>query len=130
MPVFEWNENSLQWVKNADQQSRHLIELLDRAYEETARGDTVENWAGLIDELIEYATARFLFEEYIMSIRSHTMDVMEQQSFISRIAELKEAFHSGSERIPLKELTFLINWLTHHKLNIDPEHEFLSVSDL
>jgi hemerythrin-like metal-binding protein len=129
MPVFEWNEDSLQWVKTADQQSRHLIGLLDGAYEVTARGDTVENWGELIDELIEYATARFLFEEYIMSIRYHAMDVMEHQAFIGRIAELKEAFHSGNERIPLKELTFLINWLTHNKLNIDPDHEFLSVSD-
>ena len=151
MPTFARTDSSLHWIRKADQQSHSLIELLDKAYVEAARGDDIENLGVLIDGLTDYATAHFYLIEHIMST---SMDLMERgvehkafagktistslyimehreeyKAFMAKVAELKNSYYCSEKPVSLKVLLFLTNWLSHYKLRVDPEWQFLSTSE-
>ena len=120
MPSFAWDDRSRQLMDQADQQCQHLVGLLDKAYAETVSGEAIENLGVLIDGLADYATVHFYFVEHMMSISSDLVEHREEHKvFMSGVGELQIAYYCASRSVPLDTLSFLINWLTHHKLRRD-----------
>ena len=120
MPTFESSDRSLILMKKANQHSQHLVQLLDKAYLETARGDAIENLSVLIDGLTDYATAHFYFVEHTMSASLHLVEHRkEHKEFMSRVAELQISYYCARKPVALNVLSFLIDWLTYHQLRQD-----------
>jgi hemerythrin len=138
MPAIEWNETSLNMLQKTNEQSDYLRGLLDKAYQETTKGEAIENFPVLLDALTDYATAHFYFIEHIISkiyLMEHrgeqhedatvsTFNLTEHREqykhFIEMVGELKNHFYC-TNTVPLQVLSPLITWLTQHKLKIDPD---------
>ena len=123
MPTFAWDDSSRILIEKADEQSKYLIELLDKAYIETASGKAIQNLSALIDGLADYATSHFYFVEHMMSISADLAKHREEhKAFMAGVAELQIAYYCASRPVRLDVLSFLINSLAHHKLRRDVYH--------
>jgi len=125
MPIVEWNNTFELGVQLFDEHHYHLVELLNRVYDNFTAGAPAENIGIIFDELIDYATYHFASEELWMKDNSYPKindHCIEHERFTRRVVEMQKDFHAGKLNLSLEVLTFLKNWLTNHILQIDIEY--------
>ena len=103
-------------------QHRHLVELLNIAYDNFVEGAPVENLSSLLEDLIEYSTNHFNAEEQSMKRNSYPKfaeHLNQHERFTTRVTEIYVDFTAGRKHLSLEKLTFVKNWLASHMLFSD-----------
>jgi hemerythrin len=123
MPIIEWNAGFLLGHPEIDQQREHLVELLNRTYDDFRGGINIE--PSVLDELIDYATKNFALEESWLTEISYPElagHKGEHQLFVARVLEFKKSLKpNGNNSVEI--LWFLCNWVTHHLGETDAKLE-------
>lgn len=116
MATFVQNDRSPCHGNDLDLLRQQIIDLLNKAYTETARGDVVANSALLIDSLLNFTTAHFYLIEHTMP-KTHTLKVHRKhrelhKALMDGVVELQIACRIGKP-VPVEVLSLLINWFQH-----------------
>lgn len=107
-----------------DQHHEHLVELLNKAYDNFCDNKPTHTLQAILDELADYATYHFAQEEHLMEMVSYPgkeEQVREHEYFVRRIGEIQRDFVAGTNPISLEIISFLKNWLINHISHKDTE---------
>ena len=131
MPIIEWNMRYLIGIREIDQHHKHLVELLNKAYDEFRKGNNIEQ--SVVDELVDHAGYHFTCEERWMAESSYPKLAEhkdEHELFTSRILEFQSKYRKN-ESVSVEILWFLCNWVTHHILETDAKFgQFIEVQNI
>ncbi|MDD2852308.1 MAG: bacteriohemerythrin [Desulfuromonadaceae bacterium] len=125
MSFFEWNKNFELGIEQFDEHHRHLVDLLNEAYDNFICKADHETLGAIIDKLFDYATYHFTLEEQWMALNGYeglTQHREEHAGFSRRIIEIQNDFCNGRTHVLLEVLTFLKNWLSDHILVTDASY--------
>ena len=125
MPILEWEENFNLGVPQFDAHHQHLIELLNRAYDNFVNDASVAGLAVVLDEFFSYALHHFRAEEQFMEETNYTgyLEHLElHKSFAAQVAVMQRDLKMVWGNLPLEMLSFLRNWLTYEILTADAEY--------
>jgi hemerythrin len=122
MNIFEWENRYAIGVTQIDEHHRHLVDLLNRTYEDFIAYTPSEQLNVLLDELIDYATYHFSAEEQLMQEKGYPgLEVQKKEhgEFTGRVVEMYADYRNGRKVLFLEILTFLRHWLGTHILVSD-----------
>ena len=125
MGFMEWNEKFITGVKEADEQHKKLVGLINQLYDAMREGKGKEVIDAIIDELVRYADYHFKTEETLMSkygypeLESHKR---EHELFVQKVQEFVEKKKKGALTLTMDVMNFLKNWLTNHILGTDKKY--------
>ncbi len=125
MGFMEWNEKFITGVKEADEQHKKLVSLINQLYDAMREGKGKEVIDLIIDELVKYADYHFKTEETLMSkygypeLESHKR---EHELFVQKVQEFVEKEKKGSLTLTMDVMNFLKNWITNHILGSDKKY--------
>jgi hemerythrin len=120
MPVIVWNYRFLLGIQEIDQHHKHLVDLLNKTYNEFTERKAVGYLGCVIDELVDYSHYHFDCEERWMIETSYPdleIHRAEHEIFAKRAAEFKLTHQQNDTYVEI--LSFLSNWVTHHILETD-----------
>ncbi len=123
MPIFTWENRYSIDVEQIDEHHRHLVALLNKAYDNFLQFSPHGELNKLLHELIDYATYHFSAEEQRMQENNYPQAAThkrEHAEFIRRVGEMHADFQSRKVYF-LEILGFLYEWLTSHILQTDAE---------
>ena len=131
MPIIDWNVTLMLGITLIDQQHQHLVQLLNKAYDDFREGVDVP--ASVIAELIDSSNLHFAYEETLMADCSYPKTAEhknEHQLFSGRVLELHKKYQQGAN-VSIELLWFLCNWVTHHIRETDADlARFLDVCNI
>ena len=121
MPIIKWSEYLLLGLPELDQHHKHLVELLNGAYDDFRDGNNL--LSSVIDELLSYSSQHFPYEESLMAEASYpnfAEHKVEHALFTSRVLE---AQNNSCQNIntTIELLWFLCSWVTHHTRETDAD---------
>jgi hemerythrin len=122
MPFVQWGAEFVTGIQQFDEHHQHLVELLNKTYDDFICGAPDENLGVILNELVEYARYHFTAEEAWMQEHSYLKQQEhknEHEKFSRSIVNFQNAFQSGNVNITLEVLTFLKRWLHNHILESD-----------
>jgi hemerythrin len=125
MALLEWNDEYKTGVQEFDEHHRHLIYLLNKAYDDLQNGTLGDTLDTLLNEMIDYAIYHFRAEESWMEEHHfplHEKHRQEHARFMSRVSDLHTDFLCGEKKINLEVLAFMKNWVEQHILISDAEY--------
>ncbi|MBJ6752292.1 bacteriohemerythrin [Geomonas anaerohicana] len=117
MPIVTWDGSLAVGHEMIDQHHEHLVELLNKTYDEFCEKKSKQSLESVLDELIDYATYHFAQEEVLMekvAFPATEEHLAEHAFFIRRIGEIQKEFLAGTNAISLEIITFLKDWLVQH----------------
>lgn len=124
MAIITWEDSLLVGIEEIDQHHRHLVELLNRAFDDFTGKGSVAGTGAILEELYDYATYHFNREEEVMADLAYPKmaeHVAEHRRFSQRVTEMHKDYLEGRGTIALEMLTFLKNWLVNHISQVDAE---------
>lgn len=117
MPLIEWDDSLSLRDATMDEHHRHLVQLLNRTYDDFTNGAPAEMLGEVIHELLNYATYHFSSEERLMTESAYP-DLEEHRDehsrFVLKIARLQKSFQEGDRHLSFETISFLKNWIAHH----------------
>lgn len=125
MAFIEWSEKFLTGVKEADEQHRKLVELINELYKAMKQGKGREVLDKILDELVKYADYHFSTEETLMSkygfpeLAAHKK---EHENFKVKIKEFLEKKAKGEVTLSIEVMNFLKEWLVKHIMGTDKKY--------
>jgi len=125
MPLLEWTDDFNLGVEQFDTHHRHLVELLNDAYDNFVRDSSLEGLAATLDELFDSTIMHFSVEEQYLREASYTGYAEHRelhQNFSTQVAVMRQDLRSGWGNIPFEMLTYLRNWLTYNILFADANY--------
>lgn len=125
MPIVEWNDSFLVGVEPFDDHHKHLVDLLNRSYNELEHDAPPESCGELLDELSDYVSYHFVREELWMmesSYPRYEQHIAEHNSYIQRLQEFQQDYKQGKAETSLEIFTFLRRWLIEHILKSDADY--------
>lgn len=130
MPLIEWDDSLSVHDEMMDEHHRHLVQLLNRTYDDFAGGAPADSLGAVIHELLDYATYHFASEERAMA-KSEYPDLYEHREehtrFVLKVARLQKSFQDGDRHLAFETISFLKNWITNHiRVNDVRAGEFLA----
>jgi len=123
MAFVDWDEKYLLGIEQFDLHHRHLVELLNHAYDMLVAGWSDD--AGIkmvLNSLAEYSAYHFESEENWMGQVEYPekeSHILEHKKFIYRWYELNKQFEDDKSYLTLEIVTFLKGWLLGHILDTD-----------
>jgi hemerythrin len=129
MPIVEWKESFRIGVHEFDLHHQHLLDLLNKTYDEYMSRSAEHDIGVVLDELADYACFHFACEEswmentYYPDIEKHKA---EHHSFTRRVADIQHDFHNYGMNISLEIITFLNDWLINHILKTDAKYSLFT----
>ncbi|QXE90106.1 bacteriohemerythrin [Geomonas subterranea] len=117
MPIVTWDGSLAVGHEMIDQHHEHLVELLNKTYDEFCDRKDQEVLQAVLDELIDYATYHFSQEELLMEktgFPDTPEHLKEHAYFIRRVKEIQKDFVTGASHLSLEIISFLKNWLVNH----------------
>jgi len=124
MPLLEWTDNFNLGVEQFDTHHRHLVDLLNDAYDNFVRDSNVEGLAATLDELFDDTIKHFGVEAQYMEA-NYTVCAEHRElhrNFSAQVAVMQQDLRSGWGDIPIEMLTYLKNWLTYNILIADASY--------
>ena len=121
MPFVVWDDRFAVGVKQFDEDHQVLVGLLNRAYDDFDNGATHESVDSILEELVDYATYHFAAEEQWMQKQLYPrLDEhrAEHDRFSKRVVEMLGSYPHNNKLL-IKVMIFLNNWLINHILNSD-----------
>ena len=125
MPLLEWDEKFNLGVEQFDTHHRHMVILLNHAYDNFIEDSSVEGLAARLDELFDYAIRHFHFEAKFLeetSYAGYAEHLELHRRFSVQVAAMREDLQAGWANLPLEMLNFLKNWLTYNILFADANY--------
>lgn len=125
MPIVEWNDSFLVGVEPFDEHHKHLVDLLNRSYNELEHDAPPESCGELLDELSDYVSYHFVREELWMmesSYPRYEQHIAEHNSYIQRLQGFQQDYKKGKAETSLEIFTFLRRWLIEHILKSDADY--------
>lgn len=125
MAFIEWSEKFLTGVKEADEQHKKLVEVVNELYEAMKQGKGKEVLDKILDELVKYADYHFSTEETLMSkygfpeLAAHKK---EHENFKVKIKEFLEKKAKGEVTLSIEVMNFLKEWLVKHIMGTDKKY--------
>lgn len=122
MPIVAWDDCLLTGLATVDEHHRHLVELLNKTYDNFVEKGSEAGMGNVLEELIDYATYHFAHEEQMMADTAYpdrAVHLLEHERFAGRVREIHRDFVAGSIPISLEVISFLKNWLINHISNTD-----------
>ena len=124
MPILEWQDKFNLGIEQFDVHHRHLVMLLNSAYDDFVGKSSVENLGLILDALIDYAIYHFNAEERWMKDNGYSQFDQHQEAhnyFTKRVVDIQTDFVNGRDTISFDTLTFLSSWLSNHILGSDAD---------
>ncbi|MGB9667589.1 MAG: bacteriohemerythrin [Thermosulfidibacteraceae bacterium] len=125
MGFMEWNEKFITGVREADEQHKRLVDLINELYDAMSQGKGSEVIDKILDELAKYADYHFKTEEGLMSKYGYPeleQHKREHEAFTKKVQEFIESRKGGSLTLTMKVMNFLKEWLTNHILGTDKKY--------
>ncbi len=125
MSFIEWYKTYELGIEELDEHHRHLVDLLNMAYDGLNCGAERDELEAVLDELARYAKYHFAAEEHGMEIYKFpnpSYHLEEHEKFRVRVDGFIKDFHDGKANLTVHVVQFLYNWLMHHILNTDAEY--------
>lgn len=121
--IFPWNRNFETGQEGIDEQHRVLVNILNRLAWHFASSDSDLNGSHLLDELLDYASYHFKYEEGVWEESLGQLDIARNhrdshRMFFTRIQMLRQS--KASQEDVLAELfDYLTRWFAFHILDSD-----------
>ncbi|OGU15508.1 MAG: hypothetical protein A2076_12620 [Geobacteraceae bacterium GWC2_53_11] len=125
MPFVEWDTSFNTGITQFDEHHQHLVDLLNKTYDDYILGAPDDAFGAVLTGLIEYAGYHFDAEASWMREHSYpklTEHLREHDSFVLKATRFQQDFQNGNVSISLDVLTFLKTWLKHHILESDADY--------
>lgn len=125
MAFIDWNDSFAVKIDQFDDHHRHLINLLNKTYENAVRQLEKEKLGLVLVELIDYAKYHFRAEEVWLKEHDYpklTQHCAEHHYFINRVQEMCEDYNKGNTALAQELLSFMKNWLSNHILGTDRDY--------
>ena len=125
MPFIKWYKKYELGIEELDEHHRHLVDLLNMAYDGLTRGAERDELGSILDELVQYSKYHFAAEEHGMEVHKFpdpSHHIQEHQRFSVMIEGFIKDFYDGRADMSVQLVQFLYNWLMHHILSIDAEY--------
>jgi len=125
MPIVEWDARLEIGIEPFDEHHKHLVAMLNKAYDALVCEAPAENVGDILAELFDYASYHFVAEEFWMTEHRYPRlqeHVEEHTRFTQRLVELCQEYRQKETSLSLEVLTFLREWLTHHILGSDADY--------
>lgn len=122
MPIMEWEESFNLGMDPFDAHHRHLVGLLNSAYDTFVSGPACAGMADVLDQLADYATYHFAAEEQWMKENGYPEaeeHEAQHERFNGRVQEIQQDLAAGRKNLSLEILSFLKGWLVQHILVSD-----------
>lgn len=122
MPIVAWDVSLSVGNNVIDEHHRHLMGLLNKAYDEFCDKNSTVAMGPLLEELIDYATYHFAHEEKLMTVSCYperAQHLEEHARFVKRVTEMQKDLVTGDVPFSLEILSFLRNWLVNHISKVD-----------
>ena len=131
MPITKWNMSLLVGIQEIDENHRHIVQLLNEAYDEFIMGINIEEV--FIDDLFNLMAHCFDCEETCMINTSYPgfyEHKAEHELFTLRFLEISNNYRQDANT-SIEILMFLNNWINHHIRETDSKlGEFVEVQNL
>ena len=117
MPIVTWDGTLAVGHDMIDQHHEHLVELLNKTYDEFCDQRPKLGLEAVLDELIDYATYHFGQEELLMEqtgFPGKEEHLREHAYFVRRVGEIQRDMLAGTGHLSLEVISFLRNWLVNH----------------
>ncbi|TSK07306.1 MAG: bacteriohemerythrin [Geobacter sp.] len=124
MPIVTWDGSLAVGHEMIDEHHEHLVELLNKAYDEFCEKKADQHIAAVLDELADYATYHFAQEELFMEETDYPRKeehLLDHAYFVKRIGEIQRDFATGGVPISLEIISFLRGWLIRHISHSDTD---------
>ena len=124
MSFIEWKSDFETGIHVFDEHHRHLVSLLNMAYDGITCGAEHSELSAVLDELIDYAAYHFIAEETWMEAYDYpdlAQHREEHFGFSCKIISMQQEFRDTMDNLSLEVLLFLQDWLITHILKRDAE---------
>ena len=121
---FEWSDAMSVSDPMLDQQHQKLIEIINTLHDAMATQSTQDQISALLNNLVEYTSKHFSYEEGRMRSTNYPHLARHQAihaKLIDQVGELQKKFKRG-KRINMELMRFLKNWLTDHIQKTDMQY--------
>ncbi|MFN3505075.1 MAG: bacteriohemerythrin [Caldimicrobium sp.] len=125
MPFMEWSDRLVTGVKEADEQHKKLVGLINDLYDAMKAGKGKEVTDKILDELVKYAGYHFNTEETLMSkyaFPEFAIHKSEHEAFKAKIKEFLDKKAKGEATLSIEIMTFLKDWLIKHIMGTDKKY--------
>lgn len=124
MPIMNWDEAYSVGVERIDTEHRKLIDMINSAHDTAETENDTAALAGLVTDMIEYATIHFSTEAWLMKEHGFpgaTEHMKAHQTFTDKVVtrDGTASIDWGNDPIPVFQ--FLADWLKHHIMETDKE---------
>ncbi len=125
MAFMEWSDRLLTGVREADEQHKRLVVLVNELYDAMKQGKGKEVIDKALDELVKYAGYHFSTEETLMTkygfpeLASHKQ---EHENFKAKIKEFLNKKAKGEITLSVEVMAFLKEWLIKHIMGTDKKY--------
>ncbi|MDM7202652.1 MAG: bacteriohemerythrin, partial [Thermodesulfobacteriaceae bacterium] len=124
-PLMEWSDKLITGVKEADEQHKKLVQLINELYDVMKQGKGKEILDKVLNELVNYAKYHFNTEETLMTKYGYPelkIHKAEHESFIKKVNEFMEKKAKGEVTLTMEVMTFLKEWLVKHIMGTDKKY--------
>lgn len=125
MPYVEWDASFLLGIQEFDEHHKHLVDLLNRAYDDFQSGTHLDDIDAILEEMLEYATYHFAAEERWMKGCGYPgteKHCTEHADFTRKVVEMARNGSPDKLMLIMEVMAFLNYWLVDHILKTDAEY--------
>ncbi len=122
---LKWTEALLTGIPQIDKQHRKLVALANDLYHALKDGKAQEVMQQILDELVDYTTSHFSFEEGMMRkyrYPEYDNHIKAHQQLVKQITDIYENFRNKRGCIGLETFVFLKDWLVNHIMRTDKKY--------
>lgn len=126
MSAIVWDPEFSVNIKVIDEQHKKLVDTINMLYDAMSEGKGSTVLADIFNNLAEYTTVHFATEEDFM-IRFSYPDYEEHksahESCVTKVSDFQRRFNKGEVSLSIELVTFLVNWLHNHLLEMDQKYK-------
>jgi len=125
MPFMQWHNTFELGIKEFDDHHKHLVDLLNKVYDDFTNGANHEALGAVFGDLIAYASYHFAAEESWMQKYKYpgfNWHLKEHDELRAKALKLQKDYADGKEKISVDVLMFLVEWLSEHILISDAQY--------
>jgi len=121
-PLISWNDEFSVGIDAIDRQHTHMLALINNIDETIQEGGTYEQFAPVLNDLIDYTNRHFEHEEKLLE-ENHCPDLdRHRRSHVrlrAELAEWREKVAEATTEDMNEHMLFLRIWFPGHILNVD-----------
>jgi hemerythrin-like metal-binding protein len=127
MAIFDWDEKYSVHDMTMDNHHKKLFDILNKLFDEMAKGAQDDKIIEIINELISYTNYHFTEEERMME-REGYPDILNHKqlhkAFVARMEEYAEKSKNGNAIFIVVEVANTgVDWLKSHILTVDSQYD-------